>query len=124
MSRTRCAWDLPDSDDRAISASPQSSATELISVAVSRASTRMTLRGLRRDRHRNAQLRQPLAEKQGAGSAVGDHRACRQCLEEHAPIAFCPQAWVADDDDAEVVEIPNQASHSLFQGEHRLRQLI
>ena len=59
-----------------------------------------------------------------ADGAVGDDGTRRQRLQEYAPVGLGLEARIADDDDAEIVEVADQAADALLQGQHGLRQLI
>src|ERR1700677_431273 len=114
------AWPRAISSPRSIVPRSVQSATLKNSVEVSMASTRMLACG----GARRALAPQAMRQKRRARSAVLDARARRQCPQEHAPVGLRGQTWIAQHDHAEIVEIADQASDALLQGEHGLRQLV
>src|SRR5580658_3582276 len=89
------------------------------SVEVSIASTRMAGRPrLAGGGGRCALAAQALRQKCRAGGAVLEKRTRRQRLEKDLPISLRRQARIAEHDHAEIVEIADQASDTLFQSEH------
>src|ERR1017187_1996440 len=126
MPRICSACPLATSAHRASKPSSVSNATEQASVAVSNASTRMlgACPGIARGGLRRAHATQPLGEKLRRHGAIRNHRTRRQSLHEHPAVGFGPEPRIAEYDHPEIIEITNQAPYPLFQGQHRLRQLI
>src|SRR5579863_4870612 len=123
MPRICRACDRPPGADRLMVSAPHSRATEQASVAVSMASTRMLDR-LRRAGGHGRQFRQSFGEKHRTRGALGDDRARRQRLQKHLSVRLGPEPRIAEDDHAEIIAISNQAADTLFQRQHRLRQLV
>src|SRR5450631_2552895 len=113
ISRICSAWPRPTSLNAPTRPASVSNATEHASVAVSRASTRMS-----GGRHDCAWPAQALGEKLRAGRRVGDDGTWRKRLQEYPSIPLRGEPWITEHDDPEIVEIADQTPHSLLQGEN------
>ena len=49
---------------------------------------------------------------------------CRKAVKKNPPVALCHQAWITDHQHTTVVYIANQATYTLFEGNHGVWKLF